>query len=100
MVADYTVPKGHVGIHAKTLIANQQDTVTFTGVDLPEIEILSNGAADIYVHMGAGPAAVAATDCWRVLPAMGATVLPVHTSGDTVVKLISSGTPSYSVSRT
>lgn len=100
MVADYTVPAEHVGVHAKTLIANTQDTVTFTGADLDEVEILSNGAADIYVHFGAGNATVAGTDCWRVLPAMGSTVLPVHTSGDTVVKLISSGTPSYSVERT
>lgn len=99
MVASYTVPEGHVGIHAKTLTANTQDTVTFTGVDLPEIEILSNGEADIYVRIGSGPATVAGTDCYRVMAAMGATSLPVDTSGDTVIKLISSGTPMYSVER-
>lgn len=100
MVADYTVPAKHIGVHAKTLIAGTQDSVTFLGSDLAEVEILSNGSADIYVHFGPGNATVAGTDCYRIMAAMGATVLPVDTSGDTVVKLISSGTPTYSVERT
>lgn len=99
-MAAYTVPSGHIGVHAKTLVANTQDTVTFTGADLAEVEVLSDGDADIYVRIGSGNATVAGTDCHRLPAALGSTVLSVPTTGDTVVKLISAGTPEYSVSRT
>jgi hypothetical protein len=99
-VADYIVPATHVAIHAKTLVADTQDTVTFTSADLTEVEILTDGVADIYVRIGTGSAAVEGTQCWRVPAGSGSAVLPVHTSGDTVIKLISAGTPKYSVGRT
>lgn len=96
----YTVPSGHIAAHAKTLVASTQDTVTFTGADLTEVEIFTSGTAAIYVRIGTGSATVAGTDCWQVPAVAGSSTLPVRTSGDTVIKLISSGTPTYSVSRT
>lgn len=100
-MANYSVPANHVGIHAKTLTPNVVDTVTFIGVDLPEIEVLSDGAADIYVCFGASTTpTIAGTQCWRIPAESASATLPVRTSGDTVVKLLSAGAPVYSVSRT
>ena len=100
-MASYTVPAGHVGAHAKTLVASTVDTVTFTGYDAPEIEILSDGTEDIYVSFGsASTPTVGGTVCYRVPAGSASAVFEPRTSGDTVVKLISAGTPLYSVSRT
>lgn len=100
-MAQYTVPAGHVGVHEKQLTAATIDQVTFTGIDLPEVEILSDGTADIYVSFGSTTTpTVAGTICYRVPAGSASAVFEPRTSGDTVVKLISSGTPVYSVSRT
>lgn len=100
-MANYDVPTADVGVHLKKLVAGQVDRVTFTGRDLGEVEVITDGAADIFVRFGAGDdPAVGSGACWRVPAAMGTTILPVSTSKDTIVKLISAGTPTYSVSRT
>lgn len=99
-MAEYIVPFSDVGVHLKTLVANQADTVTFAGRDLLEVEILSDGSADIFLRLGGGVPAVGAGNCWRIPAAMGSTIISVDTSRDTIVKLISAGTPTYSVSRT
>lgn len=110
-MANYTVPNGHIGAHAKTLVASTVDTVTFalgsTGTPgwarMPKsVEIISDGAADIYVTVDGTVPAVAGTPCYRVPAFPGATVLDVRDSNpvdEVVVKLISAGTPTYSVSR-
>jgi hypothetical protein len=97
-VASYVVSAGNVGVHAKTLAASTVDTVTFTGKDLPSVEVLSDGSADIYVCFGTGTPTVGGGNCQRIPAGSGGAILPVHTTGDTVVKLISAGTPVYSVS--
>ena len=100
-MASYTVPEGHVGAHQKQLAANTVDTVTFTATDLAEVEILTDGTAAIFVRFGAGNSpTVAGTNCWQVPSGSGSAVLIPHTSGATVVNLISSGAPVYSVART
>jgi hypothetical protein len=99
-MAAYTVPAGDVGVHEKQLAATTVDTVTFTGADLSEVEILSDGSAAIYVSFGAATPTVGGTGCWQVPAASSSAVLHPHTSGDTIVKLISAGTPVYSVART
>lgn len=110
-MASYTVPNGHVGAHAKTLVATTVDTVTFalgsTGspgwARMPKsVEILTDGAADIYVTVDGTTPTVAGTPCYRVPPFPGSTIIDVRDSDPNdavVVKLISSGTPTYSVSR-
>lgn len=98
-MSEYSVPAGHIGIYDLVLTANQVDTVTFEGVDLREVEILTDGAADIYVTFDGQVPAVRGTHCWKVPAVAGSVVLPNHTEGETVVNLISVGTPVYSVSR-
>lgn len=110
-MASYTVPAGHVGVHAKTLVASAVDTVTFVlgstsspgwGRMPKMVEVLTDGAADIYVTVNGATPTVAGTDCYRVPAAAGSTVIDVNAadaSAPVVVKLISAGTPAYSVSR-
>lgn len=100
-MTSYTVASGQVGVHEKQLVASTVDTVTFTDIDLPEVEVLSDGSADIYVSFGATTTpTVAGGMCYRVPAGNTAAVFTPRTSGDTVVKLISAGTPTYSVART
>lgn len=110
-MADYVVPSGHVGAHAKTLTANTVDMVTFQvgSANTPgwgqmprAIEILSDGAADIYVTTDGSTPTVGGTNCWRIPALPGSTVLntrDANPSDAVVVKLISAGTPTYSVAR-
>lgn len=109
-MASYEIPNGHVGAHEKTLVANTVDTVTFatgsTGTPgwarMPkEVEILTDGDADIYVTIDGTAPTVMGTACYRVPAMPGSTVIDINdaTVVPVVVKLISSGTPTYSVSR-
>ncbi len=110
-MANHTVPNGHIGAHAKTLVATTVDTVTFalgsTGTPgwarMPKsVEVLTDGASDIYVTVDGSTPTVGGTACYRVPPYPGATVIDVRDADpndEVVVKLISSGTPVYSVSR-
>ncbi len=110
-MADYTVPNGHVGVHEKALVASTVDTVTYAlgtpgtagAARVPQaVEVYSDGAANIYVTVDGSAPTVAGTHCWRVPAVAGASVISVADAvpGDAVVvKLISSGTPTYSVSR-
>lgn len=100
-MAAYTVPAGHIGVYKKNLAANTVDTVTFVGVDLTEVEVISAGAGDIYVSFGADTIpTVEGTDCYLMPGASVSAVFTVRTSGDTVVKLISESAQVYSVART
>ncbi len=110
-MASYTVPNGGVGVHEKALAADVQDVVTFAvgtaqtpgwGRVPTRVEILTDGAADIYVTTGGANATVRGGDCWRIPALPGATVIDVRDAvpdDPVVIKLISSGTPVYSVSR-
>ncbi len=111
-MADYVVPAGHVGVHEKTLAAATVDTVTFQlgsasspgwASRLPRaVEILSDGADDIYATTDGSTPTVTGTNCYRVPAAAGSTVIDVSDDDPTdevVVKLISAGAPTYSGSR-
>lgn len=110
-MASYDVPNGHVGAHEKTLVASTVDTVTFLvgdgstpgwGRAPTSVEVITDGAADIYVTVDGSVPTVAGTACWRVPAYPGASVIDVHDSNLTdpvVVKLLSAGAPTYSVSR-
>lgn len=110
-MAEYTVPAGHIGVHEKTAVAGVVDTVTFEVGSrntpgwgrLPrQIEVLTDGAADMYVTVDGSTPVPAATNCYRVPAAAGATVISVADADATdavVVKVVSAGTPEYSVSR-
>ncbi len=110
-MASYTVPSGHIGAHAKTLVVSTVDTVTFAlgststpgwGKLPKQVEILTDGAADIYVTVDGSAPTVAGTHCYRIPAFAGSTVIGVSDTNSldaVVVKLISAGTPVYSVSR-
>ncbi len=110
-MASYTVPVGHIGVHEKTLVANTVDSVTFAlgstsnsgWANMSEqIEIITDGTADIYVTVDGTTPTVAGTDCWRVPAMAGASSFDVPrptATSPVVVKLVSAGTPKYSVGR-
>lgn len=93
------VASGRVGTYANTIAAGVMDTVNFAD-DLEEVEVVTDGAAALYYTVDGTTPTVGGTNCWE-LPAGNGYVrtIQVPTAGPTVVKLISSGTPKYSVSR-
>lgn len=80
-----------------TLVADTVTTLTFDQ-DFDQVEVLNvDGAAEVYFTVGTTAPTVGGTGC-QVLPAaIGVLEFPVATTGATVVKLISSGTPKVSV---
>lgn len=93
-----TVATGDRGVHAITTSANIVDSVTFTARDCDAVEVLSDGAADLYVTVDGSTPTVAGNNTDR-LPAGAPSVrvISVPTSGATEVQLKSSGTVKYSV---
>lgn len=93
------IAAGAVGAYALTLTANTVDTVTF-GEDLDKLQVVSDGKAAIYITFGADSTpAVGSGDAWEIPATPCVATLPVPTAGSTVVKLISAGTPTYSLSK-
>jgi len=80
-----------------TLVAATVATVTLT-VDCRDVEVLNRtGDAEIFFTVD-GSTPTVAGDNTHVLPAqIGSLIVAVPETGNTVVKLISSGTPSYAV---
>ncbi len=107
-MATYTVTNVQIGAHAKVLGAGVVDTVTFVqGGDhtvpgwnrLPKkVEVLSDAVADIYFTVDGTTPTVGGANCYRV-PAGALSVDVAPIAGEVVVKLISSGAPTYSVSK-
>lgn len=79
-----------------TLVAATVTTMTFD-VDFGEMEVLNvDGAAEVYFRFGTTAPTVGGTGC-QVLPAaIGSVNVKPSTSGPTVLKFISSGTPKVS----
>lgn len=97
-MASLTVAAGERGVHA-TLVAATVDTVTFDR-DCDRVEVLNaTGTADIYFTTEGSTPAVAGKNCYRLPSAIGALRVEPDANGNTVVKLISAGTPSYSVTQ-
>lgn len=98
-MAAYTVTtaNGEVAAHDKTMVAATADSVTFDSRE-GAVQVISDGTADIYFTTDNSAPTVAGPKTYR-LPAgeRTRTVTPVFVP--TVIKLISSGTPHYSVQR-
>lgn len=95
-MADYTVGEDKLAAHDKTLAASTVDTVTF--FDAPSsVEVLSDGAAKIYVTTD-GSAPTVGGDGTRIIPDSPCARMIGMESGK-AVKLVSAGTPTYSVTR-
>lgn len=96
-MAVYNVGTGKVGVHDKTLAANVVDAVNFAD-DPGEVEIVSDGAAKLYVTVD-GTAPTVSGDATYLLPAVPCSRVIAHPGDPRAVKLISVGTPVYSVMR-
>jgi hypothetical protein len=101
-MANHEVKRRKVGAYAKTLSANTIDKVTFAD-EPPSVEVVNrDGLAAIYVTVdgsdptigGEGTHELPAARCSRVIPVPNKSGRPAAD-----IKLISPGTPSYSVSR-
>ncbi len=95
-MAVHTIAAGEIAVHNKVLAANVVDAVNFA-VDPSAIAIESSGTAAIYFTTdGSTPTVGGATT--RVVPAASsATRRLVRHSGGQSVRLVSTGTPTYSV---
>lgn len=97
-MSKYAVAKTEVGVYEKTLVANTVDAVEF-GANLSAVEVVKEdeGAA-IYFTVDGGDPTVKGQACYQ-MPAgvMSVRVVLSKTNPATAVKLISSGTPKYSV---
>lgn len=95
-MASYTVAAGERGAWEKTLVAATADTVTFTE-DLTSVQVINEGTVGIYVRLdGTAPTVGGAASLY--VPPSSVTSFSSTDVAGTVVKLISSGTPKYSVS--
>jgi hypothetical protein len=93
-VADVDLTADEVGAHEVALVANTAKTVQF-GQDLEQVEVANlGGTATVYVAFldagNAKAATVAGKHTYPVFPNSTAT-LPVRTTGNTLVSVISSG---------
>lgn len=97
----FAVAASEVGAYEKTLVASTVDTVTFAFLP-DEIAIYSSGSAAIsFTVDGTTPTANGAGTFYLPATASVYTIRPERVVGSTpcVVKLISAGTPTYSVYR-
>lgn len=94
-MAAYAVAANERGVH-KTLVASTVDTVTFSR-DCDRVEIINrDGAAELYFTTD-GTTPTALGNNTLMLPAAIGSYTTTAVGGLSVVKLISSGTPAYSV---
>lgn len=98
-MATHTVAAGKVGTAAFTLVADAVDTVTFTGTDLDAVTVVSDGAAAVWYTLDGSTPTVGGDNCWYIPDVVGVDTQSPPSSGQTVVKLISAGTPLLRVQR-
>lgn len=98
-MASYQVAASGYSSQDNTLTASTVDTVMFLASAL-SVEVMADGTAAVYVTVDGSTPTVSGANTFK-LPPVGswtALVLSVPTEGAPVVKLISAGTPVYSVS--
>lgn len=101
-MATPTIAAGARALHNQRLVATVEDTVTFTD-DVDRVEVIVDGTAEVFLTLDGTPATVNGANTYR-MPAgvvgVREFVIPVGAvAGATKVRLISSGTPAYSVTR-
>jgi hypothetical protein len=104
-MASFEIAADEVGAYDEKLSANTVDSVVFHA-ELDEVELISDGAAAIYFTVDGSTPTVGGKNCLH-LPAspsvrVVSTPAPPNTrttTRTTTVKLISPGTPNYSVAR-
>lgn len=96
-MANHTIASSEVGVHNVLLTATQVDVFTFAK-DPGTIEVLSDGAAAIYVTVDDSTPTVGGTHTYK-LPAVPCARRISHKSSSAAVKVISAGAPTISVTR-
>lgn len=97
-MAAYSVATGKRGAYDKVLVASTVDTVTFAD-DIDSVEIVTDGTSKIYVTVNGDTPAVSDAATIIVPAALGIRTIPTPSSGAPAIKLISAGTPTYSVAK-
>ena len=97
-MASYSVAAGEIAAYGKVLIASTVDTVTFAN-DRGTVRVTNDtGTAAIFFTVDGSTPTVNGAATYRVPASVGASASVGSGSGATkTVKLISSGTPTYSV---
>ena len=98
-MASYTLSSGDRGAYEKTLVASTADTVTFPQY-VAEVEVLNESTTTgLYCTTDGSTPTVGGGSTFYVPPSSARTIKTARSSRSaTVVKVISSGTPKYSVS--
>jgi hypothetical protein len=98
-MADVDVAADQIAAHNVQLAAAQVKTVRFAE-DLNSVDVISDGTAAVYYTLNGSTPAVAGSNCYLIpAGAIGVDTREPPTSGPTLVKLISEGTPVISVQR-
>lgn len=99
VVAEYTVAQDEIGVHAIALVADTETIVRFAD-NVSTVEIVNmTGTAPVYFTVDKDAVSVAGNDT-QLLPAkIGSVEAPSPGQQATVVRLISPGTPTISVTR-
>ena len=97
-MASYAVAANEIGAYAKTAVAATVDTITFTDA-IDQVRVVKDDGAALYITVD-GTAPTVAGASTHELPAGVACSIVLRTpQGTDAVKVISSGTPVYSVAR-
>jgi hypothetical protein len=98
-MTNYTIASTEIAANNKALVASTEDKVTFTR-DVRTARVTNlTGSAAIYFTIDNTAATVAGANCYVIPAAVGSVEVNMPDDSD-VIRLISSGTPSYSVSET
>lgn len=98
-MATFTVADDEIGAYNKTLTADAADTVTLEG-RVEAIEVVNlNGSAAIYFTTDGSEPEVEGAATHEIPAASGVRVVNIGGKDNVEVKLISDGTPVYSVAR-
>lgn len=102
-MASFTVVDTEVGVYEKTLSAAAVDTVTFSDESLRTLEVTNeDGAAAIYFTVNGSTPTVGGANTHHLPAAISSRDVrtsPGASDTSIVVKLISAGTPKYSVEK-
>lgn len=97
-MATYSIASGDIAVHEKSLAAGVEDVVNFAE-DISDVEVLvHSGSAPVYFTVDRAATAVAGPRTVAVMPS-SAVQVQVWTRGASQVRLISSASAVYSVTK-
>jgi hypothetical protein len=98
-MGNYEITTSQIAAHDKTLAAGVIDTVTFDAYT-DRVQIVTDGTADIYYTLDGTDPSVGGANSYKIPSAPGVEERAHPSNQNTlVVKLISAGTPKYSVQK-